>query len=408
MYLLPQKRRFYRFLRSLHHQNLGNNSQKAFCRNFSSSAKPVDKLLFTPGPLTTSYTVKAAALHDYGSRDQKFMDVISEVKSGLLSLANVSDSDFACVLMQGSGTYSVESMLTSVVPRNGCVLLLINGAYGHRAAKILKYAGIDFEVLVFPENEIPNLDMIDQTLKSTPKITDVFVVHSETTSGIINPIDKIGKVVKKHSKTYLIDAMSSFGAINIDFQRANIDYLVSSANKCIEGIPGFAFCIARKEVFKLSEGNARSFSLDLFDQDSASNKTGQFRFTPPTHALLAFRQALKEIKAEGGVEGRFSRYKENRDLCISRMKEIGFEPYLDADDESSGCIITSFRYPKSENWNFQSFYEKLSEQNMLIYPGKVSNADCFRIGHIGRITPNDTAKLLDTIEDISLSMKLFN
>eukprot|EP01083_Nonionella_stella_P046316 124004_1 len=366
-----------------------------------------DKLLFTPGPLTTSLGVKEAMLHDFGSRDQNFMDVISEIKSGILKIAGVSESEYACVLLQGSGTYAVEAMLTSTIPQDkGRVLVLANGAYGTRASQILKAAGIDFRLLEYPEDQTVDLDDVSRVLTSNWDITDVFCVHSETTSGIVNPITDIGRVVARHKRRFLVDAMSSFGCLEADFREAEIDYLVSSANKCLQGVPGFAFCVARKDLLLDTKGNSKSVVLDMYAQDQALSQTGQFRFTPPTHALVAFRQALVELDTEGGVNARRQRYQKNRDICVERMQKMGFELYLKERD--AGPIITSFRYPKSSNWDFAKFYNELSNLGFLIYPGKVSNADCFRIGHIGAVFPQDTERLMDAVEKVVTELCVFD
>lgn len=367
----------------------------------------LDPLLFTPGPLTTSYSVKAAMLHDLGSRDQKFLDTITDIRSGLLDVANVSSDDWTSIPVQGSGTFAVEATVTSVVPKDGGKLLVVaNGAYGARIATMAQYAGIDHEMLTYSEDTPPDLNQIDQVLGGD-KFTHVVCVHSETTSGIINPVEQVGEVCHRHGASFIVDAMSSFGGVPVDLEKGRIDYLVSSANKCIEGVPGFAFCIARRSALDASEGNARSLSLDIHSQNKGLNANGQFRFTPPTHTMLAFRQALAELAAEGGVAGRAARYTANRDLVFKEMLDIGFEPYLTPGADSTGYIITSFKYPESPNWDFETFYRRLAAHKCLIYPGKVTNANCFRIGHIGRLFPEDTAKMMKALRQISDEMQLF-
>eukprot|EP00455_Lapot_gusevi_P007591 TRINITY_DN13238_c0_g1_i2.p1 TRINITY_DN13238_c0_g1~~TRINITY_DN13238_c0_g1_i2.p1 ORF type:complete len:422 (+),score=175.27 TRINITY_DN13238_c0_g1_i2:65-1267(+) len=369
------------------------------------SGKYEDKLLFTPGPLTTSWSVKEAMMHDMGSRDAKFINVINEVRSGLLRVAGVDASEFTSIPMQGSGTYGVEATLTSVVPRDGKVLVIANGAYGDRIKKMCQVSHIAHKALSYHEDSLPSLQEVERVLSSDTGITHVAVVHSETTSGIINPIEQIGKIVHKYRRSFFVDAMSSFGAVPIDMQNAHIDYLVSSANKCIEGVPGFSFAIARKSALAASEGNARSLSLDIHGQVKGLDANGQFRFTPPTHALLAFHQALAELDMEGGVAGRARRYQANRDLVVSAMERLGYVSYLPA--PLRGYIISSFKYPISKNWNFNTFYSKLSDRGFLIYPGKVTNADCFRIGHIGRIFESDTQNMIKALEDVTREMKIF-
>lgn len=361
-----------------------------------------DKPLFTPGPLTTSRTVKQAMLRDLGSRDTAFIQVIREIRSGLLDVAGVTGKGYEAIPMQGSGTYSIEAVLTSTVPRDGKILVIINGAYGKRMVQICKTAGIACAAIECPEDEYPDVAAVAQALAADPAITNVAVVHCETTTGIFNPIEAIGRVVKEAGKVYFVDAMSSFGAVPIDFEACGIDYLVSSANKCIEGVPGFGFVIARRAALQATEGYARSVSLDLLAQWQGLERNGQFRFTPPTHALLAFRQALAELEAEGGVLGRAARYQANYACIAQGMQAMGFKEYLPV--ERQGYIITSFRYPEHKNFDFEAFYERLNSRGYVIYPGKVSNADCFRIGHIGRLYVPDMQDLLAAIREAVAEM----
>jgi 2-aminoethylphosphonate-pyruvate transaminase len=356
-----------------------------------------DKPLFTPGPLTTSRTVKQAMLKDLGSRDFAFIQVIQEIRDGLLALAGATNGEYVAVPMQGSGTFAVEAVLTSTIPRDGKVLIVINGAYGHRMVKLCKTAGVACAALEFPEDACPQVGCVAEALDADPSITHVAVVHCETTTGIVNPIRELGLMVHEKGRLFFVDAMSSFGAVPVNVTECRIDYIVSSSNKCVEGVPGFAYAIARKEPFMKTKGLARSMSLDLYAQWEGLESNGQFRFTPPTHALLAFRQALKELEEEGGVEGRATRYRANYDVMIKGMIKLGFQTYLDEDKQ--GYIITSFRYPEHPNFDFEAFYRLLNDKGYVIYPGKVSNADCFRIGTIGRIFEPDMQALLSAIRD---------
>lgn len=353
------------------------------------------KILFTPGPLTTSRTVKATMMTDLGSRDSEFVKTVREIRSRLVGLASVSEDEYTAVLMQGSGTFGVESVISSTIPPEGRLLVIANGAYGRRIAQIAAVLKIKNVVLSYPEDCKPNLPAVETTLAGDPAISHVAVVHCETTSGIVNPVKEIGRIVRANARTYIVDAMSSFGGIPLDLKECAIDYLVSSANKCIEGVPGFSFVLARRPALQATEGYARSVSLDLLAQWKGLEMDGQFRFTPPTHALLAFRQALQELKEEGGVEGRAARYRRNHATLTAGMRALGFQEYLSRRDQ--GYIITSFRYPAHPHFDFRVFYDRLSEKGCVIYPGKVTNADCFRIGHIGRIGEKETRKLLRVI-----------
>ena len=356
---------------------------------------PKDKILFTPGPLTTSLTVKRAMLRDLGSRDSEFIEVVKNIRDRLLELGGVLPGEYEAILMQGSGTFTVESVISSTIPPDGKLLVIVNGAYGRRIAQIARVLKIACVELTFPENQPPILSDIEAVLSSDQAITHVAVIHCETTTGLINPIKPIGLLAQQYDKRYIVDAMSSFGAIPIRLDECSIDYLISSANKCIEGIPGFAFVLARHEALLATDGWARSLSLDLLAQWRGLETNGQFRFTPPTHALLAFQQALDELDEEDGVEGRAQRYRSNYETLVAGMRAIGFEEYLKP--EIQGYIITSFRYPADPRFNFKEFYERLNAQGFVIYPGKLSHADCFRIGTVGRITESDVRDLLSAI-----------
>jgi 2-aminoethylphosphonate-pyruvate transaminase len=364
----------------------------------------MDKLLFTPGPLSTSETVKRAMLRDLGSRDTEFLEVVRKIRCRLLELANVADGSYEAVLMQGSGTFAIESVISSVLPRDGKLLVLINGAYGHRMAKIARTLGIATETLVFPESLPVDPAETRQALGRDPAITHVGTIHCETSTGIMNPVQEVEVVVKEHGGVFLVDAMSSFGGIPIDLAGGSIDFLVSSANKCIEGVPGFGFVLARRDLLISAEGRARSLSLDLVAQWKGFESDGQFRFTPPTHVLLAFWQALQELEREGGIAGRAARYAANQKVLLEGMKELGFDAYLAPEHQSH--IITSFRYPKHPNFDFSQFYQRLSQKGFVIYPGKVSDADCFRIGTIGHIFPEDLKALIAAIGETLKDMQI--
>jgi 2-aminoethylphosphonate-pyruvate transaminase len=362
-----------------------------------------DKPLFTPGPLSTSRTVKQAMLRDLGSRDAEFIRTVHNIREGLLELAGVSRVDgYEAVLIQGSGTFVIEAVLSSCIPPRGKMLAVVNGAYGERIRKIAEVHGIETIVLRYAENELPRADDVDRALAGDPSICMLAVVHCETTSGIVNPVAEIGRVVRSHNRTYFVDSMSAFGAVEFDFARCGIDFLVSSANKCIEGVPGFGFVLCRRDALLRTEGWARTVSLDLVAQWRGLESNGQFRFTPPTHAILAFEQALRELKEEGGVAARADRYRLNHACVANGMRELGFEEYVPA--ELQGYIITSFLYPDDPRFEFEEFYRRLNEKGFVIYPGKVTDADCFRIGHIGRLFESDMRALLAAIREVLSEM----
>ena len=363
-----------------------------------------DKPLFTPGPLTTSLSVRTAMLRDLGSRDATFMTAVKETREKLLEIAGVSQADgYEAVLMQGSGTFGVEAALGTFSPPAARWLIVSNGAYGDRMAKICRTLKIDHQVLACEETQQPNLAEIQQTLEQS-KFTALAVVHCETTSGILNPIEEIGAIAAKLGITYFVDSMSAFGGIDFSLKNCQIDCLVSSANKCVEGVPGFSFAICKRELLERSIGNARSLSLDLVDQWQVMEKTGQFRFTPPTHVILAFRQALTELEAEGGAAGRAQRYRENHQTILAETRKLGFTELLPP--ELQAPIITSLRYPTHPNFSFDRFYELLSERGFVIYPGKVSRADCFRIGNIGRLFASDMKMLASALREVLAEMQI--
>ncbi len=355
-----------------------------------------DKLLFTPGPLTTSATVKAAMLRDAGSRDLDFLQTVREIRQRLLALGGAPASggvgDYECVLMQGSGTFAIESVISSAIPREGKLLVLVNGAYGWRIAQMARVHGIETETVDTPENGKISPEAAAERLAASRGITHVAVVHCETTTGILNPIEAIGAEVERAGAAYIVDAMSSFGAIPVDLAAAHIDFLISSANKCIEGVPGFGFVLARRARVLEAKGRARTLSLDLHAQWVGFESDGQFRFTPPTHVLLAFHQALLELAAEGGVAGRAARYRANHATLMRGMAELGVDAYLAPENQS--YIITAFRYPKHPAFRFEEFYGRLSDLGFIIYPGKLTAEPCFRIGTIGRLSPQDIDALV--------------
>ena len=354
-------------------------------------------LLLTPGPLSTSKTVKAAMLQDWCTWDDDYKNLVENVRSRLIRLATERTKEYTTVLMQGSGTFSVEAMIGTAVPRNGKLLALTNGAYGDRIVQIARYYGIDTVVLDSGELEPPDLEKLERTLAGDPEITHVVVVHCETTTGMLNPIESVGQIVKKYGKRYLVDTMSSFGGVPMDVADLEIDFCVSSANKCIQGVPGFCFVIAKAAELFTCEGNARSLSLDLFDQWKAMDADkGKWRYTSPTHVVHAFYQAMQELEEEGGISQRHARYLENHRILVDGMRGLGFKTLLP--DAYQSPIITSFYSPESKPYDFRSFYNRLKEKGFVIYPGKVSKISAFRIGNIGHVFPEDMHRLIEAVE----------
>ena len=341
-----------------------------------------DPWLLTPGPLTTSMSVKQAMLHDWGSRDQNFIAINNRMRSRLTAMIG-GEGAFTCVPMQGSGTFAVEAMIGALVPPSGKLLVLINGAYGKRIAKICEYYKRATAILEWAEDQPVDPARVAQALSEDKAITHVAVVHCETTSGILNPIADVARVVAAAGRKLLIDAMSAFGAIALNAQDVPFEAVAASSNKCIEGVPGLGFVLARIDALKQCQGNAPSLSLDLHDQWQALEKTGQYRFTPPIHCIVAFDQALTEHEEEGGVDGRGARYRNNCRTLVDGMRAMGFETLLP--DQLQAPIIVTFHMPADPRFNFQTFYDKLKDRGYVIYPGKLTVADSFRIGCIGRL-----------------------
>jgi 2-aminoethylphosphonate-pyruvate transaminase len=361
------------------------------------NAADKDPWLLTPGPLSTSATVKQAMAHDWGSRDDKFIAVNRRVRARLLAIAG-GEGTQVCVPLQGSGTFIVEAMVGNFVPPGGKLLILVNGAYGKRMAKICDYYARRYMTLETPEDTPNDLVALDEALGADAEISHVAAIHCETTSGILNPIAEIAEIVARHGRRLLIDAMSAFGAIPLDARAVPFDAAVASTNKCLQGVPGMGFCIARRDALEATKGNSPSLSLDLHDQWTAMEGNGQWRFTPPTHCILAFNQALDEFDAEGGVAGRGARYGENCRILVAGMRELGFKTLLP--DALQAPIIVTFHMPGDAKFDFELFYDRLREKGYVIYPGKLTVAPSFRIGCIGDLGEAEMKGALDAIAEV--------
>jgi 2-aminoethylphosphonate-pyruvate transaminase len=349
-------------------------------------------------------TVKEAALADMGSRDSEFINVVSQIRKKLLDLAHADRPHYDSVIIQGSGTFGIESVISSAIPDNGMLLNIINGAYGKRISQIARIHAIAVVELIYNETMIPEMNDIEDLLNKYPQITHISVVHGETTTGLLNPLAPIGELAAKYKKSFIVDAMSTFGGYDINVKELNISFMISSSNKCIEGIPGFSFIIAKTSELTSCKSNKRTLSLDLFSQWEGLNSKGQFRFTPPVQVLLAFNRAIEELEIEGGIKARERRYSDNNTLLTIGMKNLGFRLFLSDDVRSH--IITSFLYPEDPEFSFEKFYSKLNEKGFIIYPGKLGEIDCFRIGNIGRIYLDDIEKLTDAVEEVLHELKI--
>ncbi|MCU6790100.1 2-aminoethylphosphonate--pyruvate transaminase [uncultured Butyricicoccus sp.] len=353
--------------------------------------------LLTPGPLTTTDSVKREMLVDRCTWDDDYKAVTQKIRRRLLELAQVSEQEYTAVLMQGSGTFGVESVLSSVVGAQDKLLICSNGAYGERQVQICEWNRIPYAHYAEAYDKVPDARKIADILARDPSITHVAIVHSETTTGILNDIQAVGAVVKAAGRTFIVDAMSSFGGVEIPVADWGVDFLISSANKCIQGVPGFSFILCRRAALLASEGKARSLSLNLLDQWRGMERDGKWRYTSPTHVVLAFSKALEELAEEGGIPARHRRYAANNRLLIERMRQLGFATYIGPEHQSP--IITTFCYPVGVSFRFPEFYQYIKARGYAIYPGKLTERDTFRIGTIGEVYEEDIEKLAAIIYD---------
>ena len=355
-------------------------------------------LLLTPGPLSTTPSVKEVMLRDWCTWDDDYnRGVVQVIRSKLVELATRAEG-YTSVLMQGSGTFVVEAMVGTAIAGDGKLLILSNGAYGQRIARIARVLAIDHAVIDSGELDPPDPHQVDKALAEDHAITHVTMVHGETATGMLNPIAAVGEVVRRRNRVFIVDAMSTFGGIPMDLDDIGIDFLVSSANKCIQGVPGFGFILARERALAECEGRARSLSLDVYDQWRVMEEgSGKWRFTSPTHTVRAFAQALIELEEEGGVEKRHERYQENHRVLVEGMERLGFRCFLSESNRSP--IITAFHDPEESTYDFKRFYADLKSRGFVIYPGNVTEANTFRIGTIGHVFPSDIRLLIAAIED---------
>lgn len=353
-----------------------------------------DPLLLTPGPLTTSLRTKQAMLHDWGSWDAAFNRITGDVCRQLVDIVHGADSH-VCVPLQGSGTFAVEAALGTLVAREGKVLVPNHGAYCARILRILGVIGRAAVELPFAEDQPMDPAAIDAALAADPDITHVAVVHCETGTGILNPLHEIAQVVAARGRALIVDAMSSFGALPIDARRTPFDALIAASGKCLEGVPGMGFVIARRSALEASAGRCHSLAMDLHDQWAYLQKTTQWRFTPPTHVVVALAEALAQFQAEGGQGARGARYADNRRTLVRGMAALGLQPLLDESVQSP--IIVTFHAPAHPAWDFKAFYEGVRARGFILYPGKLTQVETFRVGCIGAITPNDIDQVVHAV-----------
>jgi 2-aminoethylphosphonate-pyruvate transaminase len=365
-----------------------------------------DPILLTPGPLTTSPATREAMLRDWGSWDAAFNRMTHTVCADLVEIVH-GGNDYVCVPLQGSGTFAVEAALGTLVPRDGCVLVPNNGAYCARIIRVLQRMGIAYVELALRDDEPVTADAIEEVFRREPRITHVAQVHLETSAGLLNPLDEIAALCNRHGKRLIVDAMSSFGALPIDLRTTPIDALVSASGKCLEGVPGMGFVIVRRSVLDECEGRSPSLALDLYDQFVYMQKTTQWRFTPPTHVVAALHAALDRFTAEGGQPARGARYQRNCAALIDGMKALGFESFLRP--EVQAPVIVTFHAPRDPAWRFADFYAAVREAGYVLYPGKLTQVETFRVGCIGAIDVNEmhnaVAAIGRTLEHLGIRVR---
>ncbi|HEX6136094.1 MAG TPA: 2-aminoethylphosphonate--pyruvate transaminase [Casimicrobiaceae bacterium] len=362
-----------------------------------------DPILLTPGPLTTALPTRMAMLRDWGSWDSTFNAITAVVRERLLDIVSAAGSH-VCVPMQGSGTFSVEAAVNTLVPRDGHVLVLINGAYGKRFAKLVQMMGRRVSPFETAEDVPTTAADVERLLAADASITHVGLVHCETSTGILNPLQEIAGVVARHGRRLIVDAMSSFGALPIDAQSTPFDALIAASGKCIEGPPGMGFVVARKSALERSAGNCTSLSLDLHDQWQYMEKTTQWRYTPPTHVVVALAAALEAFGAEGGQPARLARYTRNYEVLVRGMAELGFRPFLDPRIQAP--IIVTFHAPVDARYSFREFYDRVRDKGFVLYPGKLTQVETFRVGCIGSIGPGEMRHAVNAVRDTLVEMRI--
>jgi 2-aminoethylphosphonate-pyruvate transaminase len=357
-----------------------------------------DPILLTPGPLTTTLRTKLAMLRDHGSWDAGFNAVTARVRHSLLAIIHGADTHVV-VPLQGSGTFSVEAAVATLVPRDGHVLVLDNGAYCKRAARLTTLMGRKASSLVFGEAGPVDAAQLAAALQQDRSFTHVVMVHCETGAGVLNPLQAVADVCERLGVGLIVDAMSSFAAMELDARRARFDALIAASGKCLEGVPGMGFVFIRKEVLAACEGRSQSLAMDLYDQHVYMEKTGQWRFTPPTHVVLALAEAIAQFEEEGCQPARLARYTRNCETLVAGMQALGFRPFLDPAVQAP--IIVTFHAPDLPGYDFKAFYAAVRARGFLLYPGKLTQIETFRVGCIGAI---DSAVIEQAVHAIGLAL----
>ena len=345
--------------------------------------------LLTPGPITTSDTVKQAMMVDHCTWDNDYNEVIMDIQSRILDIAHCDREIYTCVLMSGSGTYANEAVISTVLGQGDKLLLVESGVYGARLGILADYAGktyTSYKLLYEKEQDIENIERI---LKEDSEISHIVMVHVESTFGFENDLTGISALAKKYGKSLIVDAMSSFGALDFNVQELGIDYLITTPNKALEAVPGLAIVICRNEDIEGCEGNAGTLSLNLYQQYLSMSKH-KFRFTSPTHNVLALQQALHELEAEGGVSERHQRYLRINRMMADMMKKYKISRFRE--NEYQSVILNCFSLD-GQPYEFEDLYNFFRANGYEMYPGRMTSENTFRIGNIGSISEADVEAL---------------
>ncbi len=358
--------------------------------------------LLTPGPLTTSVRTKQSMLRDWGSWDVDFNTVTARIRERLLQIVHATGTH-ECVPLQGSGTFAVEAAIGTLVPRGGHVLVPQNGAYCQRIARICRTLGRALTTIDYAENAPVKAADVERALLADPSITHVALVHCETSTGILNPLQEIAQTVARLGRGLIVDAMSSFGALEIDARRTPFDAVVAASGKCLEGPPGMGFIIARRSVLERAEGNSHSLAMDLYDQWVYMQKTTQWRFTPPTHVVAAFDSAIAQYLEEGGLPARAARYTDNCRTLIDGLAQLGLRSFLPAAIQAP--IIVTFYAPDTPRYAFKSFYNAVKAHGYILYPGKLTTVETFRVGCMGQLGERGMTGAVEAVGRVLAEMR---
>lgn len=355
-------------------------------------------ILLNPGPATTTDTVKLAQLvPDICPREKEFGSMMKEMREDLVRIVHGDTEEYTSVLFCGSGTINIDVCLNSLLPEGKKVLVVNNGAYSTRAVEVCQFYGLDHIDLRFPVDELPDLDVVEKTLKENPDIALVHTTHNETGTGILNPIKEIGAIAHKYGAVFTVDTTSTYAMRPINIKEENIDFCMASAQKGLMAMTGLSFVIGKTEIIRKSASYPkRSYYCNLFLQYDFFEKTGEMHFTPPVQTIYSVRQALKEYFAEG-EEAKWARHTRVFEAIHKGLSDLGFKDIIKR--ELQAGLVVSVKYPDDENWDFEKVHDYCYERGFTIYPGKVSSADTFRLCALGAIDEEDIVEFFKVLRE---------